>query len=54
MDWSLFHTLNGALRRRDSAQDAAQFYNAWAIFFVAVAGAIWFAATTPSTWPRAS
>lgn len=45
MDWSLFHTLNGALRHHDGAQDAAQFYNSWAIFLlVAVAGAIWFAA----------
>ncbi len=48
----MFHTLNGALRHHDDAQDAAQFYNAWAIFFlVAVAGAIWFAAR-PGGSPR--
>jgi undecaprenyl-diphosphatase len=45
MDWSLFHTLNGALRHRDGAQDAAQIFNAWAIFvLVGFAGAIWFVA----------
>jgi undecaprenyl-diphosphatase len=45
MDWSLFHTLNGALRHRDGAQDAAQIFNAWAIFvLVGLAGAIWFVA----------
>ena len=45
MDWSLFHALNGALRHHDGAQDAAQTFNAWAIFaLVAVAGALWFLA----------
>jgi undecaprenyl-diphosphatase len=45
MDWSLFHALNGALRHNDGGQDAAQAFNAWAIFvLVGVAGAIWFMA----------
>ena len=48
----MFHTLNGALRHRDSPQDVAQFYNAWAIFvLVAVGGAIWFVAR-PGGSPR--
>lgn len=43
MDWSLFHALNGTLEHRDGAQDAAEIFNAWAIFvLVAVAGGIWF------------
>jgi undecaprenyl-diphosphatase len=43
IDWSLFHTLNGLLRRDDPAQDAAEIFNAWAIFaLVAVAAATWF------------
>ena len=45
MDWSLFHSLNGALRHHEGGQDAAQIFNAWAIFvLVGVAGAIWFVA----------
>ncbi len=45
MDWSLFHSLNGALRHHDGGQDAAQIFNAWAIFaLVGLAGAIWFVA----------
>ena len=45
MDWSLFHSLNGALRHQDGGQDAAQIFNAWAIFaLVGLAGVIWFAA----------
>ena len=45
MDWSLFHDLNGALRHQDGGQDAAQIFNAWAIFvLVAVAGVLWFVA----------
>ncbi len=45
MDWSIFHALNGALLHDDGGQDAAQIFNAWAIFvLVAVAGAIWFLA----------
>lgn len=52
MDWSLFHALNGVLRHRDGAQDAAQIFNAWAIFaLVAAAGAIWFLAR-PEGSPR--
>ena len=43
MDWSIFHALNGAFRGHDPAQDAAEVYNAWAIFaLVAVAAATWF------------
>ena len=45
MDWTIFHGLNSSLAHRESAQDAAQLYNAWAIFvLVAVGGAIWFLA----------
>jgi undecaprenyl-diphosphatase len=45
VDWSLFHTLNGALRHHDGGQDAAQIFNASAIFvLVGLAGAVWFAA----------
>jgi membrane-associated phospholipid phosphatase len=45
MDWSLFHSLNGALRHHDGGQDAAQIFNAWAIFvLVGLAGAVWFVA----------
>jgi undecaprenyl-diphosphatase len=43
LDWSIFHTMNGALRHQEGGQDAAQVFNAWAIFIlVAVAGSIWF------------
>jgi membrane-associated phospholipid phosphatase len=45
IDWSIFHALNGQLRGDDSAQDAAELYNAWAIFaLVAIAAATWFLA----------
>lgn len=45
VDWSLFHVLNGALRHQDGGQDAAQVFNAWALFvLVAVAGVLWFVA----------
>jgi undecaprenyl-diphosphatase len=45
VDWSLFHSLNGALRHNDGGQDAAQIFNAWAIFvLVGLAGAVWFVA----------
>jgi undecaprenyl-diphosphatase len=45
IDWSIFHALNGSLRGHDPAQDAAELYNAWAIFaLVAVAAATWFLA----------
>ena len=45
IDWSIFHTLNGQLRGDDPAQDAAELYNAWAIFaLVAVAAMTWFLA----------
>jgi undecaprenyl-diphosphatase len=43
IDWSIFHGLNGALRGDDPAQDAAELYNAWAIFaLVAAAAVTWF------------
>jgi undecaprenyl-diphosphatase len=52
VDWSVFHALNGALSHRDGAQDAAQIFNAWAIFvLLAVAGGIWFVAR-PGGSPR--
>ena len=45
IDWSIFHTLNGQLRGDDPAQDAAELYNAWAIFaLVAVTAMTWFLA----------
>ncbi|HZQ65894.1 MAG TPA: phosphatase PAP2 family protein [Gaiellaceae bacterium] len=45
MDWTIFHALNGLMRGRDGAQDAAEVFNAWAIFaVVAVAGSVWFLA----------
>jgi undecaprenyl-diphosphatase len=45
VDWSVFHALNGPFQHQDGAQDAAQLFNAWAIFaVVGLAGAIWFAA----------
>jgi membrane-associated phospholipid phosphatase len=45
IDWSIFHALNGQLRGDDPAQDAAEIYNAWAIFaLVAVAALTWFLA----------
>ncbi len=43
MDWSIFHTMNGALAHQEGGQDAAQLFNAWAIFIlVAAAGSLWF------------
>lgn len=45
MDWTIFHTLNGALRGNDGGQDAAVAFNAAAIFvLVASAGLLWFIA----------
>ena len=45
VDWSIFHELNGALRHQDGGQDAAEIFNAWAIFvLVAVTGVLWFLA----------
>ena len=45
IDWSIFHALNGQLRGDDPAQDAAEIFNAWAIFvLVAIAAATWFLA----------
>lgn len=43
MDWSVFHTMNGVLVHHEGGQDAAQAFNASAVFvLVAVAGLIWF------------
>ncbi len=43
MDWSIFHTMNGLLLHQEGGQDAAQVFNAWAIFvLIALAGSIWF------------
>lgn len=45
MDWSIFHAMNGALVHHDGGQDAADAFNASAIFaLVAVAGSLWFTA----------
>ena len=45
IDWSIFHALNSQLRGNDPAQDAAEIFNAWAIFvLVAIAAATWFLA----------
>jgi undecaprenyl-diphosphatase len=45
VDWTIFRAMNGVLRHQEGGQDAAQIFNAWAIFvLVAVAGAIWFLA----------
>jgi membrane-associated phospholipid phosphatase len=52
VEWSLFHALNGIMRGRDGAQDAAEIFNAWAIFaLVGVAAASWFFAP-PGGSPR--
>jgi membrane-associated phospholipid phosphatase len=52
IDWSIFHALNGQLRGDDPAQDAAEIYNAWAIFaLVAAAALTWFLAR-PGGSPR--
>lgn len=52
VDWSIFHALNGPLRGDDSAQDAAEIFNAWGIFaLVAIAAATWFLAR-PGGSPR--
>lgn len=43
MDWAIFHAMNGALVHHEGAQDAAQIFNAWAIFVVVgLAGVLWF------------
>jgi undecaprenyl-diphosphatase len=43
IDWSIFHALNSQLRGDDPAQDAAEIYNAWAIFvLIVVAAGTWF------------
>lgn len=43
MDWTIFHSINSLLVHHEGGQDAAQIFNAWAIFvLVALAGSIWF------------
>ncbi len=43
MDWSIFHTMNGVLRHHEGGQDAAQAFNALAVYvLVALAGLTWF------------
>lgn len=43
LDWTIFHAMNGLLAHQEGGQDAAQAFNASAIFvLVAVAGSIWF------------
>ena len=57
MDWSIFHWLNDATRGNDPAQDAAEVFNAWAIFsVVAVSGALWLFARPggPLRWKLAT
>jgi len=52
LDWSLFHALNGLMRHRDGVQDAAEVFNALAIFgLIGIAGATWFFAR-PGGSPR--
>lgn len=42
-DWSIFHSMNGVLLHHEGGQDAAQAFNASAIYvLVAAAGSIWF------------
>lgn len=42
MNWTIFHWLNDATRGNDGGQDAAELFNAWAIFIlVGVAGFLW-------------
>jgi len=43
LDWSIFHSMNGVLVHHEGGQDAAQAFNASAIFvLVAIAGLTWF------------
>jgi undecaprenyl-diphosphatase len=43
LDWTIFHALNSQLAHQEGGQDAAQSFNAAAIFvLVALAGSIWF------------
>ena len=45
MDWSIFHTLNGATRGHGTAQEAVRDFNSWAIFVLAGAAvALWLVA----------
>jgi undecaprenyl-diphosphatase len=43
VDWSISHSMNGVLVHHEGGQDAAQAFNASAIFvLVAIAGLLWF------------
>jgi membrane-associated phospholipid phosphatase len=45
VDWTVFHLLNGPLRGDDPAQDAAEIFNAWALFALGAAVVVvWFLA----------
>jgi undecaprenyl-diphosphatase len=45
VDWTIFHAMNAVLRHNEGGQDAAQTFNAWAIFvIVVVTGGMWFLA----------
>lgn len=57
MDWSIFHWLNDATRGNDGGQDAAEIFNAWAIFvLVGIGGSLWLLARPrgPLRWKLAS
>ncbi len=57
MDWSIFHWLNDATRGNDGGQDAAQIFNAWAIFvLVGIGGSLWLLARPggPLRWKLAT
>lgn len=42
IDWTVFHWLNDATRGNDGGQDAAEIFNAWAIFvLVGIAASLW-------------
>lgn len=57
MDWTIFHWLNDATRGNDGGQDAAELFNAWALFLlVGVAGFLWLLARPggPLRWKLAT
>jgi undecaprenyl-diphosphatase len=57
MDWSIFHWVNDVTRGTDGGQDAAQIFNAWAIFVLAgLGGALWLLARPggPLRWKLAT
>jgi undecaprenyl-diphosphatase len=57
MDWAIFHWLNDATRGNDGGQDAAEVFNAWAIFvLVGIGGGLWLLARPggPQRWKLAT